>query len=679
MKKYLLIMASILLLLFCIAVPVSAAGTTAEVNSATAHRGETVTFELTLKNGIEVGSGGIALSYDTNVLRLVSGKWEVEGTLLSRFDSNKEKGTFAYETSAVISGKIFTAKFQVLDTAAFGKSDIKMTVQLKDGSNAVIPVTNNSASLIVECAHDFIKKDTSEQYLKSAATCQSPAMYYKSCSVCGAKGSDTFESGSKLPHKYEKKVITNTYLKTPASCTSKAVYYYCCSTCDAKGTATFEYGELLPHTYNQQKAENTYLKSAADCEHAAVYYKSCICKAKGTETFIYGEKLGHTGGTATCTAKAICSRCGKEYGEMLRHTYNQEKATEKYLKTAAICTHKAVYYKSCVCGANGSDTFEYGDKLLHTFDQKVTANAYLKTPASCTSKAVYYYSCKCGEKGNTTFETGNQPSHSYKTAWSSNGNGHWHECSKCGDKKDMASHTPGAAATEYTAQACTVCGYVITPAFGHKHKYNTEWENDSIKHWHSCTGCSERADEAEHNYDNACDTICNDCGYVRDITHSYTTWMYDDTNHWYECSVCHEKSNEAAHTPGAEATESTAQTCTVCGYIIKEALGHTHSYSSEWKSDNESHWHECDCGDKKDNGEHTWDDGIVVKTATVTEFGIKKFSCTVCGHEKTESMDKLSESFKGTDTNSIAIWIIITLIIVVVIIAVVVFVIRRKK
>ena len=35
--------------------------------------------------------------------------------------------------------------------------------------------------------------------------------------------------------------------------------------------------------------------------------------------------LGHTGGTATCTAKAVCARCGKEYGELGEHQWTENK------------------------------------------------------------------------------------------------------------------------------------------------------------------------------------------------------------------------------------------------------------------------------------------------------------------------------------------------------------------
>ena len=51
--------------------------------------------------------------------------------------------------------------------------------------------------------------------------------------------------------------------------------------------------------------------------------------------------------------------------------------------------------------------------------------------------------------------------HNYSNSWSSDSTGHWYACTVCGDKKDFAAHTPGAAATEATPQTCTICGYVL--------------------------------------------------------------------------------------------------------------------------------------------------------------------------------------------------------------------------
>ena len=959
----------------CVAFAASAAGLSANVNDETAYRGDTVTFNATLSESVEVGSGSLALSYDSDVLELVSGTCNVSGAMLSNFDVAKGKGAFAFSGTGTVSGNLFTVTFRIKDNAAFGTTNVSLDVTLKDGSNAVISLTNNNGTITVNCNHSFTKEDTT--YLKSEATCTSPAVYYKSCVTCGAKGTDTFEYGSTEPHAYTRQVITDTYKVSGATCTAKAVYNYCCVTCDAKGTTTFEYGSTLAHSYTRQVIEDTYkvsdadcdskavynyccsdcdakgtatfeygsilghtggtatctakaectrchqpygsmlehiytdqdatptylksvatctskavyykncatcdkagtatfeygstephsytrevtsdaykkssasctekavyyyccatcdakgsttyesgttlahsytnkvttdtykkssatcteaavyyyccttcdakgtttytngselghtggtatctakaictrctqpygsmldhvytdqdataayLKSAATCTSKAVYYKNCAtcdkagtatfeygstephfytkevttdtykkssascttkavyyyccatcdakgtttyesgstlphnytrqviedaykvsdadcdskavynyccatCDAKGTTTFEYGAILGHTGGTATCTAKAECTRCHQTYGEMLDHVYTAEDATDTYLKSAATCTSKAVYYKNCAtCDKAGTATFEYGALKAHSYAEKVE-DAYLKSGATCTSKAVYYKSCSaCGVKGTETFEVGDAPSHNYQTTWSSNETSHWHECSKCGDKKDTASHTAGTAATESTAQTCTVCEYVITPALGHTHNYGSEWLSNTTEHWHKCGGCSSTKDNAPHDYTNTCDTDCNTCGYVRTITHSYKSeWSSNAEKHWYECSVCGDKSSEANHIPGAEATETTDQVCTVCNFVMQEALGHTHDYNNS-KNDDTNHWKECVCGEKAEVSQHTWNDGEITKEATVDEEGVKTYTCTVCGHSKDESIAKL--------------------------------------
>ena len=491
--------------------------------------------------------------------------------------------------------------------------------------------------------HVYTDQNATATYLKSAATCTSKAVYYKNCATCDKAGTATFEYGSTEPHSYTKQVTTDTYKKSAATCTSKAVYYYCCATCDAKGTTTYESGSTLSHNYTRQVIEDTYKVSDADCDSKAVYNYCCAtCDAKGTTTFEYGAILGHTGGTATCTAKAECTRCHQPYGSMLDHVYTDENATDTYLKSAATCTSKAVYYKNCAtCDRAGTTTFEYGTVKSHSYIEKVEA-AYLKSGATCTSKAVYYRSCSaCGVKGTETFEVGDAPSHNYQTTWSSDETSHWHECSKCGNKKDTASHTAGAAATESTAQTCTVCGYVIAPALGHTHNYGSEWLSNATEHWHKCGGCSSTKDNAPHDYTNDCDTDCNTCGYVRTITHSYKSeWSSNAEKHWYECSVCRDKSSEANHIPGAEATETTDEVCTVCNFVIQEALGHTHNYNSS-KNDETNHWKECACGEKAEVSQHTWNDGEITKEATVDEEGVKTYTCTVCGHSKDESIAKL--------------------------------------
>ncbi len=812
----------LVILMLSIATSITAfAGTNASAyvtsNGATS-RGEAITFSVGISNGTGVQSILIIPTYDSSAFELVSGAWTLSGGLMSDFSVSSGDGAIAFNPGISVNGTVLTFTLKAKADAPFGTQTVSAQVLITDSTGTSTLGTSGS-SVQIKCNHNFTKEDTS--YLKSEATCTSPAVYYKSCATCGAQGTETFNYGTKVDHSYTKQdtsdayrvskatctaqavykyrcetcdaagtetykhgtvlnhsftkqVIedaykvsdadcdskavykyccetctatgtktfeygstlghtggtatcttqaectrchqlygsmlehvytdqdaTATYLKSPATCTSKAVYYkncatcdkagtatfehgsteshsytkqvttdaykksnatctakavyyYCCATCDAKGSTTYESGSTIAHSYTKKDTSDTYKKSSATCTDAAVYYYCCAtCSDMGENTYVNGKELGHTGGTATCTAKAVCTRCAQPYGNMLPHTHNQEVVQDKYLASAASCTAKAKYYKSCFCGDKGSVTFDYGEKKAHVNTQKID-DLYLKSKATCTAKAVYYESCSvCGEKGTATFETGDTPSHNYKTTWSSDASAHWHECSKCGDKKDTTSHTAGAAATETTAQTCTVCKYVITPAFGHTHSYSSSWSSDADNHWYSCSGCNTPKDKGLHSYKNACDTDCDVCGYVRTITHSYNMERNKDAEkHWYECSVCGDKKNETAHTPGVDATETTDQTCTVCGYVIKEALAHTHNHNA-MKNDETNHWNECACGDKTDVAVHTWGDGVVTKEATYDEEGEKTFTCLLCSYTKTQSIDKLIHEGNATgDTDA---------------------------
>lgn len=225
----------------------------------------------------------------------------------------------------------------------------------------------------------------------------------------------------------------------------------------------------------------------------------------------------------------------------------------------------------------------------HTWDDgKVTKPANCKEPGSklytCTAcnatkpeeipqSTTHTYTNDCDPDCNVCGLT-RTITHKYSTKWSKDQNGHWHACTVCKLKKDEAAHTPGPEATESSAQTCTTCGYVIKAALGHKHNYATTWTTDEQGHWHACSGCDEKGDYVAHDFENACDPDCSICKYQRDVGHSFTdTWEADGEKHWHACSGCGLKQDEAVHTPGPEATETVAQTCTVCGYELAPALG----------------------------------------------------------------------------------------------------------
>lgn len=481
------------------------------------------------------------------------------------------------------------------------------------------------------CRHDFSTKNTDNIYFKSAATCTSAEKYYYSCSNCGEIGTESFDNGVPLPHTFTEQITTSDYLKSLANCIEPAIFYYSCE-CGEKGNETFTVGSPTTHTYDREITNNTYLVSAADCLNAAVYYKSCVCGKAGSDTFTYGSALGHIGGSATCTAPAICNRCGNNYGDVIPHTYNRRNTADKYLKSPATCTALAVYYKSCSCGEMGSATFEAGVLLSHEYDEQLVSPAYLKSNATCTSAAVYYYSCECGEKGSETFTNGSPLPHTYnkstvdtkyvkaaadcenaavyykscscgkagsETFTSGNALGHTGGVASCTEQAicsrceqyygSLASHdyNQNAAEAKYLKSnaTCTqkavyykscVCGKASVNTFEHGETlpHNHNQQNTDSSYLQSEATCLKKA-----TYYYSCS--CGDRGdttfeYGSALGHSYGTEWYTNTiKHWHKCTRCNAEGEKLDHTPGDAATCTTAQICLDCEIELADALGHT--------------------------------------------------------------------------------------------------------
>ena len=113
-------------------------------------------------------------------------------------------------------------------------------------------------------------------------------------------------------------------------------------------------------------------------------------------------------------------------------------------------------------------------------------------------------------------------------AWSNDDADHWQECTDaaCTDKAGSVKDKAGHVYDDDADTTCNVCGYVRTvtpPAPVHTHTYGA-WSSDDADHWHECTdaSCTDKAgsvkDKAGHVYDDAADTTCNVCGYVRTVT-----------------------------------------------------------------------------------------------------------------------------------------------------------------
>ena len=341
------------------------------------------------------------------------------------------------------------------------------------------------------------------------------------------------------------------------------------------------------------------------------------------------------------------------------HVYDQEVATAAHLKTPATCTEAAVYYKSCTCGENGTETFTSGSALEHDYTKKVENNTYLKTAASnCTEYNVYWYACSrcdanakddaaatdkyyasttagnhsftekiedaahymagtgtdcqsvkqyyydcayCDQIGTATWDSTTYGAHTEGTEWKFDENNHWHICTVegCGVviESSKEAHTPDHTghATEEYAIKCTKCGYVIEAQLGHTHVFDKEVATDDYK-------ATDATCTAKATYYKSCA-----CGEKGTATFEYGELS---AHNW---------------TP---ATCTVPKTCSVCQATEGDPLGHTEG--NEWKYDSDNHWHTCTvegCGVVIESSKeaHTPDRA----EATVND----PIKCSVCGYE----------------------------------------------
>lgn len=201
------------------------------------------------------------------------------------------------------------------------------------------------------------------------------------------------------------------------------------------------------------------------------------CESCGYKT----EWENHTGGTATCTAKAVCSVCGESYGELAAHVADSNYGhnadghwtvcatcrtpmsnQEAHTGGTADCQHKAV----CdVCGQ------PYGelDASNHTGGTRWVQTAE-------THQA--FYLC-CGAAA------GAEANHS------------WNDGSVCTECGYGCAHTGGTATCTALA-VCDICGHTYGDLLPHDYRWVIDQEATTeatgLKH-EECTACGNKRSE----------------------------------------------------------------------------------------------------------------------------------------------------------------------------------------
>lgn len=291
---------------------------------------------------------------------------------------------------------------------------------------------------------------------------------------------------------------------------------------------------------------------------------------------------------------------------------------------------------SVVCKSHNYSSWTKVDEKNHSKtcsvcqDVKTEAHAWDKgspvKEANCKEPGETKYTCTaCKATKNETVPKTNK--HSFGNLVSVSDTQHKDVCKVC-NQEVTENHTwnSGAVTTQPTCTkegvktyTCTGCKATKTESVDKKDHSFGAWEKvDANSHKRTCTMCKEETETGTHNYK--------------------TSWSKDANNHWHECAECKDKKDSAAHTPGPEATEEKAQTCTVCSYVIKPALGHKHDYATEWTTDDKGHWYACaGCEEKGSYADHDFENAC-------------DKDCSICGLTR-ETAHKYEEKWTTDGTN----------------------------
>ena len=176
-------------------------------------------------------------------------------------------------------------------------------------------------------------------------------------------------------------------LKDKATCTTNAIYYKSCTCGQVSTTETFEDKDTkLGHEYTKQIKDAKYLKSqGSNCqEHDAYWYACSRCDVSAKDDENAQDKY-------------------YESAEVGNHVYDKEVESSEYLATPATCMTPARYYKSCICGAKGTEAFAAtGTHLGHAYIEVKNPQFLREKATNCKEHDTYWYVCsRCGKTSKT--------------------------------------------------------------------------------------------------------------------------------------------------------------------------------------------------------------------------------------------------------------------------------------
>ena len=193
--------------------------------------------------------------------------------------------------------------------------------------------------------------------------------------------------------------------------------------------------------------------------------------------------------------------------------------------------------------AGGTFTVPYGTKLDLTpaktlYDYEFIKVDGLNKPIVSDGMVVTYYYKNKNEEHTHNLTLVAAKAATCTTA----GNSAYYTCDGC--DKWFADATGSVEITDKTS--------VKIPAPGHT--AGTEWKSDDTNHWHECSRCHDKKDEAAHDYGS--DNVCDTCGYYKTVPHTHNLTLVAA-----KAATCTEGGKEAYYK------------CEGCGKFYEDVLG----------------------------------------------------------------------------------------------------------
>ncbi len=245
------------------------------------------------------------------------------------------------------------------------------------------------------------------------------------------------------------------------------------------------------------------------------------------------------------------------------------------------------------------------------------------TPATCLEAGVEQQVCTICQATQTQPIDALGHDFDSSTQYTGDETGHSKKCVRCPETEGFQPHEGGTLTCTQQA-VCSVCqGTYGTPP-GHSF---ISPQQDDTHHWNQCVNCGTYDEKVPHTGGTASCTAKANCSvcqhpYGELLPHSYgTIWKSDGESHWLQCD-CGQRQQQAAHIPGPAATETEPQVCTQCAYILQPATGHVNHSYTVLQSDSTHHWYKCSgCNQVSQKAAH--DGGAASCTGRAT--------CTACG------------------------------------------------